>query len=65
MSRAPSVASVEEQKARGVNDVVVPKSTFESRYKNYGDWANPGGNVSVWPNTIYAQFFGVESFSVR
>lgn len=57
--------SVEEQKARGIADVTVDKSTFQSKYWGYGDWGNPGENPDVWPNTTYAHYYGVETFIAK
>lgn len=55
-------ASVEKQKAEGMEDVVVEAETFRSKWRNYGDWGNPGSDATVWPNTTYANYFGVKSY---
>lgn len=54
--------SVEQQKQMGIEDVVVSGSTFRSNWKNYSDWGNPGKDATVWPNTTYANYFGVKSY---
>lgn len=57
--------SIAAQKAQGITNIVVNKNTFISTYKNYGDWGNPGENPDVWPNTQYAQYYGVDSFVAK
>lgn len=58
------VESVEAQKAQGIENVVVDKNTFQSKYWSYGDWGNPQGieNIDQWPNTSYANYFGVKTY---
>ncbi|MEL3908173.1 MAG: DUF6056 family protein [Treponemataceae bacterium] len=58
------VESVEVQKAQGIENVVVDKNTFQSKYWSYGDWGNPQGieNIDQWPNTSYANYFGVKTY---
>ncbi len=53
------------QKKDGKTDIIIDKNTFVSRYKNYGDWGNPGENPDVWPNTSYASFYGVNSIIAK
>ena len=53
------------QKKDGKTDIIIDKNTFVSRYKNYGDWSNPGENPDVWPNTSYASFYGVNSIIAK
>lgn len=57
--------TIAEQKAKGINNVIIDESTFRSRYWNYGDWENPGTDSSVWPNTTYANYYGVESLVAK
>lgn len=57
--------TITEQKAKGINNVIIDESTFRSRYWNYGDWGNPGTDSSVWPNTTYANYYGVESLVAK
>lgn len=55
---------VEKQKQSGETHIVID-DIFHSRYKNLMNWGNPGKEPNEWPNTTYAQYFGVESFSVK
>lgn len=57
--------SIKEQKLQGKEDIVVSASTFQSFYRKYGDWGNPGEDPSVWPNTTYAHYYGVKSFVAK
>ena len=57
--------SIKEQKLQGKEDIVVSASTFQSFYRKYGDWVNPGEDPSVWPNTTYAHYYGVKSFVAK
>lgn len=57
--------SIKEQKLQGKEDIVVSASTFQSFYRKYGDWGNPGEDPSVWPNTSYAHYYGVKSFVAK
>ncbi len=59
------LSSIEQQKNAGLQDIVVSNKTFHSFYKNYGDWLNPGSDTEVWPNTIYAKYFGVRTFKAE
>ncbi|WP_104731149.1 DUF6056 family protein [Helicobacter muridarum] len=56
---------IDGQKELGHKDVRVDKKTFQSYYRNYGNWANPVSDVHVWPNTDYAKYFGLNSFGTR
>ena len=58
-------AEVEAQKNQGNIDVVISKALYKPLLPNIGDWANPGKNPDVWPNTSYAEHFGVDSFMVK
>lgn len=58
-------AEVEIQKSQGIKKIVIPKSLYKPLIANIGDWANPGINPEVWPNTSYAEHFGVDSFTVK
>ena len=58
-------ASVEMQKQQGLEDIVVDESTFNSKWKNYCDWENPGRDPYVWPNNSYASYFGVKTFKTE
>lgn len=59
------VGYVEGQKLMGAKHVVVDKETFYSFYGGHGDWSNPGQDPNGWPNTTYADYFNVETFSVK
>ena len=56
---------IRAQKNNGKTAIVIDKNTFISRYKNYGDWGNPGENPAEWPNTSYASFYGVNSIIAK
>ena len=57
--------SIKEQKNNGIKDVIVDKNTFISTYWSYGDWGNPDENFDEWPNTLYAEVYGVNTFTVK
>lgn len=57
--------SIKEQKNNGIKDVIVDKNTFISTYWSYGDWGNPDENFDEWPNTLYAEVYGVDTFTVK
>lgn len=57
--------SIQEQKMQGKEEIVVSAKTFQSFYRKYGDWGNPGEDPSVWPNTTYAHYYGVKSFVAK
>lgn len=57
--------SITYQKLNGVNDIVIDSRTFKSKYKNYGDWGNPGKDPKKWPNTSYAKYYGINSITVK
>lgn len=59
------VAYIEEQKSKGIEDIVVSSKYFHSFYKRYGDWQNPNDNPDAWPNPEYAKYFGVKTFEVK
>ena len=59
------LSSIATQKALGQVDIVVDSATFASYYKGYGDFGNPGEDPKVWPNSTYAYYFGVESFTAK
>ena len=44
---------------------ILKKETFYSFYGGHGDWSNPGQDPNGWPNTTYADYFNVETFSVK
>lgn len=56
---------IQAQKNAGKTDIVIDKNTFSSKYRNYSDWGNPGGDPDVWPNTTYAKFYGVNSIIAK
>lgn len=37
-------------------------NTYESKLLLYGDLGNTGKNAAVWPNTIYANYYEVDTF---
>lgn len=57
--------SIVEQKNQGINEIVIDRNTFISRYWGYGDWGNPGENPSEWPNTSYAEYYEVDSIVAK
>lgn len=57
--------NIAEQKKQGITNVIVESNTFKSKYWGYGDWGNPGEDPSVWPNTTYANYYGVESLIAK
>ena len=57
--------NIAEQKNQGITNIIVERNTFHSKYWGYGDWANPGEDSSVWPNTIYANYYGVETLIAK
>ena len=57
--------SIKEQKSKGLNDIIIDKSTFDSEYWNYGDWENPGEDPNIWPNTTYADYYEVDTVIVQ
>lgn len=57
--------SIEEQKSQGIRALVIDSNTFTSRFWNYGDWGNPGENPHIWPNTTYANYYGVDSITAQ
>jgi hypothetical protein len=57
--------SIAEQKSQGITNVIIESKTFRSKYWGYGDWGNPGEDPSVWPNTTYASYYGVESLIAK
>lgn len=59
------VESIKEQKNKGIRDIIVDKKTFVPKYWSYGDWANPDENFTEWPNTSYAQVYGVDTFTAK
>lgn len=56
---------IAEQKAQGIQDIVVSSKYFHSFYKRYGDWQNPTDKAEEFPNPSYAKYFGVKSFVVK
>ena len=57
--------SIFDQKAAGLEDIIVEESTFDSIYWSYGDWSNPHEFPFEWPNTSYAQYYGVKTFTAQ
>ncbi|MEL3901398.1 MAG: DUF6056 family protein [Treponema phagedenis] len=57
--------SIELQKMNGIRNVIVDKDVFISRYWGYSNWDNPDENFDEWPNTLYANFYGVDTFTAR
>ena len=57
--------SIAIQKNNGIMDVIVDKETFVSKYWSYGEWSNPDENYSEWPNTSYAEVYGVDTFTAK
>ncbi len=58
-------AYIEEQKSKGIKDIVVDSAYFHSYYRRYGDWQNPDKDVTAFPNPSYANYFGVHTFRVK
>ena len=40
---------IAEQKAQGIEDIIVSPTYFHSFYKRYGDWNNPSVNSKIPP----------------
>jgi len=59
------ISDIEKQKTAGVTNIIVDNGTFKSIYWNYGDWSNPCENPEGWPNTTYAEYFKVDSFTAK
>lgn len=55
-------AMVEEQKAKGAKEIVIPKNLFYSYYSK--GWGEPGVDPN-WINSAYARYFGVDKFTVQ
>ncbi|PAF53523.1 hypothetical protein BKH42_05610 [Helicobacter sp. 13S00482-2] len=55
---------IEQEKLKGNKHIIVDRRVFESSYKNFGDYANPGTDPNKWPNGVYAHKFGVDSFQI-
>lgn len=58
------ISYIEQEKLKGNKHIIVDGKVFESRYKHFGDYANPGIEADKWPNTVYAHRFGVDSFQI-
>ncbi|MDY5185225.1 DUF6056 family protein [Helicobacter trogontum] len=56
---------IAEQKAQGIEDIIVSPTYFHSFYKRYGDWQNPADKAGEFPNPSYAKHFGVRTFVVK
>ncbi|MBR5934239.1 MAG: hypothetical protein IK002_09655 [Treponema sp.] len=57
--------SVAEQKSKGIMDVTVSKDYFKSLYWSYGDWGDPNEDPLTWPNNKYANYYGVNTYTVK
>lgn len=57
--------SIAEQKANGNIEIIIDKTTFNSKYWSYGDWGNPKEDPNIWPNTAYAEHYKVKSFIAK
>ena len=53
------------QKSLGNTEIVLSKELFDPLIPSVGDWGNPGQNPDVWPNTSYAEHYGVGSVIVK
>ena len=59
------IGFIEGQKALGKKNITLNKDYFISNYRNYGDFGIPHNNKKEWPNTIYAEFFKIDSLVVK
>lgn len=58
------ISYIEQEKLKGNKHIIVDGKVFDSRYKHFGDYANPGLEANKWPNPVYAHRFGVDSFQI-
>ncbi|PAF41536.1 DUF6056 family protein [Helicobacter sp. 11S02596-1] len=57
--------SIQAQKTMGNRDIVLDERFFRSRYRNFGDYGNPGTEANRWPNPNYARYFDVDSIRTQ
>ncbi|MDO7253542.1 DUF6056 family protein [Helicobacter cappadocius] len=58
------ISYIEQEKIKGNKHIIIDGRVFESLYKNFGDYADPGFDPDKWPNGMYAHRFGVDTFQI-